>query len=274
MYPSEADLALLRRFSDHRDEEAFAEIVRRYAAVVYGTCRRIVGDSARAEDVSQETFFRLLRKPEAVTKSLGGWLHRAATQLAIDAVRRDSARRKRELNVARSRSKQQHVSQWDELSPLIDQALADLPEQTRTLLVRHFLQGTSQAALAVEHLTSAATISRRIRAGLDALRIQLQKKGMMVAAAALASLLVQGKATAAPAALVSELGKMALISGAPPELVGIASSAAATKTVSTALVWALCLAVAAVLLITLVGIFTSGAEQKLTLPANQPEQQQ
>lgn len=61
MYPSEADLALLRRFSDHRDEEAFAEIVRRYAAVVYGTCRRIVGDSARAEEVSQETFFRLLQ---------------------------------------------------------------------------------------------------------------------------------------------------------------------------------------------------------------------
>ena len=52
---------------------------------------------------------------------------------------------------------------WEEISPYVDQALIELPEPTRTLLVRHFLQGTPQATLAAEMNTSAATISRTIQ---------------------------------------------------------------------------------------------------------------
>ncbi len=73
------DLELLDRFRSRGDAEAFSEIVRRYASTVYAAGRRILGDSGSAEDVAQETFFRLMRRPELVTQSLGGWLHRSAT---------------------------------------------------------------------------------------------------------------------------------------------------------------------------------------------------
>ena len=270
MHPSEADLALLQRYSRRRDEDAFAEIVRRYAAVVYATCHRILGDRARAEEASQETFFRLVQKPEAVTRSLGGWLHRAATQLAIDTVRRDAARRKRELKVARAQPRR--LSRWEELSPLIDEALAELPEETRTLLVRHFLQGTPQTALAIEHLTSTATISRRIAAGLQALRTRLRSRGVVVAAAALTGLFGQATAHAAPPALLAELGKMALISGAQPVTTAAAATVPATlsaKIVSAAVV-ALVLAAIGLLLIALVALFTSGQPDPQPTPANEP----
>ena len=59
--PPENDFALLDRFANHGDEEAFAEIVRRYAGVVYATSYRVVQDRGRAEDVAQEVFFKLLR---------------------------------------------------------------------------------------------------------------------------------------------------------------------------------------------------------------------
>ena len=47
-------------------------------------CRRILNDRARAEEVSQETFYRLMTRPQSVSQSLGGWLHRAATRLAVN----------------------------------------------------------------------------------------------------------------------------------------------------------------------------------------------
>ena len=264
-------MALLQRFTRHHDEDAFAEIVRRYATVVYATCHRILGDRARAEEVSQETFFRLVRKPEAVTRSLGGWLHRAATQLAIDAVRRDAARRKREVKAARARSKQP-VSRWEELSPLIDEALAELPEETRTLLVRHFLQGKSQASLAVEHLTSAATVSRRIKAGLETLRVRLRGKGVLVAAAALSGFLADRTAQAAPEALLTELGKMTLISGAGQGLIGAEAASVTTtaKTVTAALLLLLSAVAAALLLIGLFSMTGGDAAQPSSTPAADP----
>src|SRR5688572_1304598 len=95
---AQTDLALLHRYAQHRDASAFAEIVRRYGSVVYATGRRVLHDRAAAEDVTQETFLRLMRSPDRCTQSLGGWLHRLATRLAVDALRSERSRRRRELS--------------------------------------------------------------------------------------------------------------------------------------------------------------------------------
>jgi RNA polymerase sigma factor (sigma-70 family) len=212
--PADLDLILLNRFRDEGDQEAFAEIVRRYAAAVFSTCMRILGDKARADDVSQETFFRLSQKPEAVKQSLGGWLHTAATRLAIDAVRSEASRAQREAKYE-PRPPSQSV-QWSEVSPHVDQALAELPDELRSLLVRHFLQNVSQCLLAGELRTSPATVSRKIKAGVELLRAQLQKKGVCVAAAMLVVLMREHGAQAAPAELMMELGKITMLSGGKP----------------------------------------------------------
>src|SRR5437763_14078675 len=99
--PAELDLMLLERFREGGDQEAFAEIVRRYAGAVFSTCVRILGDKARADDASQETFYRLSQKPDSVKQSLGGWLHTAATRLSIDAVRSEASRAVRDAHYER-----------------------------------------------------------------------------------------------------------------------------------------------------------------------------
>ena len=148
MHPVQPDQVLLQRFSQTRDERAFAELVRRYAELVYSTCLRVLKDRTRAEDVSQETFLRLMRRPDAVQKSLAGWLHTAATQLSIDSIRSESARRAREVSYATEPP--QEASTWQEISPYVDESLADLPEMIRGLLVEHFMNGRSQTELAAE----------------------------------------------------------------------------------------------------------------------------
>src|SRR5687767_10444242 len=168
---SQTDLALLRRYAQHRDESAFAEIVRRYGSVVYATGRRVLRDRAGAEDVTQETFLRLMRSPDRCSQSLGGWLHRLATRLALDALRSERSRRRRELSYetppradeAPRPGDAPDLLAWRELSPRIDEALDQLPPPARELLVAHFLRGRSQTELAKESGTSPATLCRRMR---------------------------------------------------------------------------------------------------------------
>src|SRR4051794_8244856 len=179
---AKADADLLRRFADG-DEEAFAKIVERYAGLVFCVCNRVLGDRARAEDVAQETFFRLLKSRKSVTQSLGGWLHRAATRLAVDALRSETARRKREAVVAAeayelSPDPVDDSPTWADVSPHVDTALAELSADERDLLVRHFLEGVSQAQIAAERGVSTATLSRRMRDAVAALRLQLSRNGI------------------------------------------------------------------------------------------------
>ena len=68
----QTDLILLKQYAGSRDAEAFAELARRYAGLVYGTCLRIVGNAFDAEDVAQECFLELARHEPAVRR---GELH-------------------------------------------------------------------------------------------------------------------------------------------------------------------------------------------------------
>lgn len=231
---ADTEMELLARYRDEGDQDAFAEIVRRYAPAVFTTAMRVLANRARADDVSQETFFRLSQKPDAVTQSLGGWLHTAATRLAIDAARSESSRAHREA--AYEPPPQSEATVWSEISPHVDQALAELPDEARTLLVRHFLMGKTQCQLAAEMGASPATVCRKIKQGVQTLRERLRGKGIVVAVAALVTLLREHGAAAAavPVELAHELGKITMLSGGKPLAVKPATMSASGTTVWTA----------------------------------------
>jgi RNA polymerase sigma factor (sigma-70 family) len=215
----DTDLSLLRRFAQSGDPTAFAEIIQRYAGMVYSACLRVLHDSARAEDVSQETFFRLMRRPDAVSQSLGAWLHTAATNLAVDSLRSDSARARRELEYAQERLAEQAAAThaettWADISPHIDEALQSLPDDARELLIAHFLQGKPQTELAAEQHTSAATMSRRMHAAIVALQAKLRNMGLSVTPLLLTGLLSDHITHTVPVSLGAELGKMTMMTSA------------------------------------------------------------
>ncbi len=205
----QSDLVLIERFRYDGDELAFAELVHRYADHVYGTCLRILCDPAQAEDATQETFFKLLKQPNRVRESIGGWLHRVATRLSIDRIRSESRRRQRE-QVYAQRNPPIHIETWDELAPHIDAALDQLPEDAREILVRHFLYQQTLSDLAEEAGVSKATMTRRCRDALEKMRTQLARRGLLSAAAGLTALFASRPADAAPSTLKLTLGKMAL----------------------------------------------------------------
>ncbi len=207
------DWTLLERWSRERDAEAFAELAARYAGVIYGACRRVLGDSDEAEDAAQECLLTLARTQVPPHTNFGAWLHRVAVNKSRDRVKASSRRRDREQRYMKTQPTET-ITQWREIEALVDEAVADLPVELREVVVAHFMLGESQASVAERLGVSRQTVTHRVGKGVERIREVLRQRGFPIAVTALVADLTANLAEAAPATLVASAGKMA-VSGVP-----------------------------------------------------------
>ena len=64
------DTALLDEWVEHHNPDAFTEMIRRHSGMVYGTCLRILKDTAETEEVVQECFMTLATAHSSIRTSL------------------------------------------------------------------------------------------------------------------------------------------------------------------------------------------------------------
>jgi hypothetical protein len=114
---------------------------------------------------------------------------------------------------------------WPDIEPHVDEALNELPQDLREVLVLYFLEGRTQVEIARYLDRNQATVSRAIDRGITALREALKTRGI-TCGIGLAALLTSQSAHAMPAALQASLGKLSLTS------IGVPSSAIPTATVA------------------------------------------
>lgn len=209
---SPPDTSLLERWQARHDASAFNEIVSRYTGMVYATCRRILKNAADAEDVTQECFLRLSQGDFEVRTSLGGWLHRVATNTSLTLLKSQARRRSREQRSSVDVSSADHdAPTWDEVQDHVDEAIDSLPEELRDVVTSHFLRRETYDAIARRLGTTRRKVSYRVEKGVEALRKRLRREGLVVAAPVLSALLSSNAAEAAPAGLLAVLGKLALV---------------------------------------------------------------
>jgi len=217
------DQTLLLSYASSRDAEAFAQLVKRYTALVFSVASRVTGNSATAEDVTQDCFFALARQAASIRGSLPGWLHRVALNRSMQVARNEARRQRHEEKVLLP-SPADYESNWNQIAPFIDAALGKLPDELREPLVQHFLLGRKQTKIAKHLGIDQATVSRRLHEGIERLREHLKQTGVVCGSIALSTVLVKNAFAAVPVRLTASLAKMAL--AGPATVAATASTAA------------------------------------------------
>jgi RNA polymerase sigma factor (sigma-70 family) len=211
-----SDADLLHSYLERNDERAFGELVRRHLGLVYSAAlRRTGGRTHLAEEVSQKVFSGVARSAAALIRhpTLTGWLYRATRNAAIDAVRAEHRRQKlaQSLNaMPDTESRAEPQIDWEDLRPVIDEAMDQLKERDREVVLLRYFSGLTFAEVGFRlNLTENAARMRTER-GLDQLRVHLCKRGVTSTTAALGLLLANSSLAAAPAGLAATVSTAAI----------------------------------------------------------------
>ena len=181
----EVDLDLISHLAEG-DEVALRRFYQRHGRFVYSLAMSVVHNQADAEEVTQETFWRVWQHagrfdPERST--LKGWLAMVTRRIAIDRTRSRSFKtRGREVSVAGDAlpAAENPAFTPDELhlskhaSRRVRQAVSDLDEPYRVLIQLSYFEGMTHSGMAAHLDTPLGTVKTRLREAIHQLRVKLE----------------------------------------------------------------------------------------------------
>lgn len=184
----DADVALLAGLLA-RDAAALEQVYDRYSQQVYALALHLLRDRGSAEDIVQETFVKLWRRPAAYQPARGrllSWLLGVAHHDSIDLLRRRQLEQRHSVPVssrdsARSDAVEAIASPAEngpadeagaaERRRAVTGALARLPAAQRIPLELAYYQGLTQVEIADLLREPLGTVKTRMRLGLQRLRL-------------------------------------------------------------------------------------------------------
>lgn len=164
------------------DLDAFNQLVERYERLVYAVCFRLLRNTQRAEDVTQETFIRAYT---ALAQFRGGafrpWLLRIATNQSYDLLRQERRRTTDSLDALPVEVEPRWTTgtppddpAWyaerSELSRRLESALAELPDDQRLVVILSDIHGYPYGEIAAIAGVPPGTVKSRLSRGRARLR--------------------------------------------------------------------------------------------------------
>lgn len=177
------DDELMRRV-ETRDLAAFEALYDRYGDLVYSVSLRVVGDPHVAQDVAQDVFLRVWRRPHQFDLARGKfvtWLLSVTRNRSIDERRSQGRRLRREALPATNEEEEVLPSGNDRDDPAVATVLADeraavrralevLPPEQKLAIQLAYFGGLTQAEIAEKLGQPLGTVKTRIRLGMQKMR--------------------------------------------------------------------------------------------------------
>ena len=187
----DADESLMLRYRDG-DVRAFELLVTRHRKPLYNFILRFVRDSAQAEDVTQETFLRLIKGADAYERQakFTTWLYTIARNLCVDASRRAKHRKAASLDapvgdddgsatlidfVPDSGAGVDRQAQSRELAIRMRTAIEALPDEQREIFLLREVADLQFNEIAAVVGCPENTVKSRMRYALEKLREALEE---------------------------------------------------------------------------------------------------
>ena len=155
------------------DQQALSELYDRYSKVVYGVALRILHDTGAAEDLLQDIFLQLWRKPDAFDSSRGSlaaWLAVIARHRSIDRLRQRRPETDLEDCVIVSATDLGNETERSLVIEKVRVVMNEMGPDQRTAMEMAFFQGLTHTEIAEKTGEPLGTIKTRIRSGLQMLR--------------------------------------------------------------------------------------------------------
>jgi RNA polymerase sigma factor (sigma-70 family) len=207
------DMALVQEYAQDNSEQAFATLVSRHINLVYSVALRQVRDPHLAEEVAQAVFILLARKGKSLSPKtiLSGWLCRTARYVSANTLSIQRRRQFREQEAhMESILNEPEPGAWNQIAPLLDEALNCLGEKEHDAVVLRFFDGKELKQVGAAMGTTEDAARMRVNRGVEKLRVFFTKKGVTLSATTITGAVAANSVQAAPAGLAAAITAAAL----------------------------------------------------------------
>jgi uncharacterized protein (TIGR03435 family) len=213
-----SDMDLLRQYAVGNSDAAFAALVSRHINLVYSAALRKTGNPHAAEEITQAVFIILAQKAGRILDKtiLPGWLYQTARLTASSYLRRETRRTRREQE-AFMQSESHTVAPnetWEQLAPLLEDAMGQLGDKDRAAVVLRFFSGKSFAEVATAAGVSENAAKKRVIHALEKLHRYFSKRGVSSTTEIIAGAISANSVQVAPVALAKAVTAVAIAKGA------------------------------------------------------------
>ncbi|WP_265594004.1 RNA polymerase sigma factor [Haloferula sp. BvORR071] len=176
----------------------------RHLPLVYSVALRVSGSPELAAEAAQDVFLELIRTPAVMKKEVAllAWLHRGARHRAIDMIRSEIARKRRERSAMADASHDSEALSGEALA-MLDEVIEGLPARDRQLVLARYFAGHSLASIGLTAGLSEDAVRMRLARALEKMRAAFGARGIAASAAMLASSLPLQAVTSVPPMLSS-----------------------------------------------------------------------